>query len=110
MMCKANPTSDPPQDCDWPGCGCDSAANKVLEHFAECGLELIRSDELFKLRARLRELIALMEGDGAFGHITIGETRRRILNEARELVPDMPASQTPAELPEAPETAMAGRA
>ena len=29
--CKARPTADPPQDCDWPNCGCDPYANKVLD-------------------------------------------------------------------------------
>lgn len=31
--------TDPPQDCDWPMCGCDPRANKVLEALqeADCG-------------------------------------------------------------------------
>ena len=27
-----------PADCDWPGCGCDKAANKVIDSLAESGL------------------------------------------------------------------------
>lgn len=27
-----------PQDCDWPFCGCDPAASKVLEALKECGI------------------------------------------------------------------------
>jgi hypothetical protein len=33
--CKANPTADLPQDCDWPWCGCDPAADKVIEAIQE---------------------------------------------------------------------------
>jgi hypothetical protein len=29
--------TDPPQDCDWPFCGCDSHATKVIETLQECG-------------------------------------------------------------------------
>lgn len=35
--CKANRTADPPQDCDWPFCGCDEHATKVIETLVECG-------------------------------------------------------------------------
>jgi hypothetical protein len=28
---------DPPQDCDWPFCGCDEHATKVIEMLVECG-------------------------------------------------------------------------
>jgi hypothetical protein len=34
-----------PQDCEWPHCGCDPVANRILEHFQECGLTLV-SDSL----------------------------------------------------------------
>lgn len=33
--CKANRTADPPQDCDWPFCGCDPYASKVVDAVAE---------------------------------------------------------------------------
>jgi hypothetical protein len=38
--CKARPwiKSDPPQDCDWPTCGCDPAASKVIAALQEQGL------------------------------------------------------------------------
>jgi hypothetical protein len=36
--CKARRSAvDPPQDCDWPFCGCDPAASKVLEVVEESG-------------------------------------------------------------------------
>ncbi len=35
--CKANRTADPPQDCDWPHCGCDPNAEKVIEALIEEG-------------------------------------------------------------------------
>lgn len=37
FKCGANRTADPPQDCDWPFCGCDDHATKVLEAVLECG-------------------------------------------------------------------------
>lgn len=38
-QCTARPwvRSDPPQDCDWPTCGCDPYANKVVDALVECG-------------------------------------------------------------------------
>jgi hypothetical protein len=35
--CKANPTADPPQDCDFPFCGCDPNAINVIETLQESG-------------------------------------------------------------------------
>ena len=29
--CAARASTDPPQECDWPICGCDPHANKVLD-------------------------------------------------------------------------------
>jgi hypothetical protein len=52
------------------------------------------ADEIEQFEARMRELIALMEGDMAFGSITAGDTRKKILAQARELVPDMPPAKT----------------
>jgi hypothetical protein len=37
-VCKARRSnSDPPQDCDWPWCGCDPAATKVIDALIEQG-------------------------------------------------------------------------
>ena len=36
--CKANRTADPPLDCDWPTCGCDPYADKVIEALEESGI------------------------------------------------------------------------
>lgn len=45
--CKARASaSDPPQDCDWPGCGCDPVADKVLEAIGEAGFEIVRANTL----------------------------------------------------------------
>lgn len=33
------------QDCDWPVCGCDPYANKVLDAIAESGFEIIRKED-----------------------------------------------------------------
>jgi hypothetical protein len=30
--------TDPPQDCDWPFCGCDPHADKVIAHLQECDM------------------------------------------------------------------------
>jgi hypothetical protein len=46
------------------------------------------------LQNRVRELIALMEGDIAFKDITAGDTRQKILAQARALVPDMAPAKT----------------
>jgi hypothetical protein len=35
--CKAQRTADPPQDCDWPVCGCDPYADKVIATLQEAG-------------------------------------------------------------------------
>lgn len=39
FQCKAKPlaTADPPQDCDWPLCGCDPYAEKVIAALQESG-------------------------------------------------------------------------
>jgi hypothetical protein len=31
-----------PQECSWPQCGCDPAANRVLDHLSECGFEIVK--------------------------------------------------------------------
>jgi hypothetical protein len=37
-ICKARASaSDPPQECDWPFCGCDPVADKVLDAIRESG-------------------------------------------------------------------------
>lgn len=37
MKCPVNHTADPPEDCNWPFCGCDEKAMKVIETLLECG-------------------------------------------------------------------------
>lgn len=46
VSCKArtaNVGANDPQDCDWPFCGCDHAADKVLETLQESGVCLKRN-------------------------------------------------------------------
>ena len=33
------------QDCDWPVCGCDPYASKVLDAIAESGFRIVRDEE-----------------------------------------------------------------
>jgi hypothetical protein len=48
--CKARTgKADPPQDCDWPFCGCDPAAERVLTAIQESGLKLVREPTQEKL-------------------------------------------------------------
>lgn len=42
VACKARTSNcDPPQDCDWPFCGCDAYANKVIVSIEESGFEIV---------------------------------------------------------------------
>jgi hypothetical protein len=56
--------TDPPQDCDWPFCGCDPHADKVIAHLQECGLlrEKSASSETQEERSE-RSLIAAILAD-----------------------------------------------
>lgn len=44
--CKARTAStaigNAPQDCDWPWCGCDPVANRVLASIQEQGLKIVK--------------------------------------------------------------------
>ena len=46
--------TDPPQDCDWPFCGCDPYAAKVLEAVSESGY-VAREQLVKELAAALEE-------------------------------------------------------
>lgn len=37
FQCGARKTADPPQDCDWPFCGCDPYADNVIDAIEESG-------------------------------------------------------------------------
>jgi len=39
--CGANRSADPPQDCDWPYCGCDPHTDRVIKGLQECGVFII---------------------------------------------------------------------
>ena len=49
FICKARKTADPPQDCNWPFCGCDPYADKVIAAIQEFG--------------RLPELLAVLRAE-----------------------------------------------
>lgn len=34
------------QDCDWPACGCDPYASKVLDAVAESGFRIVKDTEM----------------------------------------------------------------
>lgn len=64
FKCKAQPTADPPQDCGWPGCGCDEEAQRVIAQLHEHGWGT--PDEVSHLRSQVsaaRELVALIAND-----------------------------------------------
>lgn len=42
---QGTPGGNDPADCDWPGCGCDPQANKVLEAIDEAGLQITKKPE-----------------------------------------------------------------
>ena len=41
---RAAGLTDPPQDCDWPFCGCDPAATRVLNTIEESGMKICRQE------------------------------------------------------------------
>lgn len=41
---NANMGANDPQDCDWPFCDCDPAANRVIAGLQEAGLQIVRLD------------------------------------------------------------------
>jgi hypothetical protein len=43
FTCKANKGADPPQDCDWPVCGCDPYTDQVIAALQEAG-HITRAD------------------------------------------------------------------
>lgn len=58
FTCKAKEAGsaggNTPQDCDWPGCGCDTYADKVIESLQESGaFEKAAEAEIRRLRQEL---------------------------------------------------------
>lgn len=52
--CKADPHAVEPQDCDWPNCGCDPHADRVMHGLREQGWET--GYDAHQLHKRIREL------------------------------------------------------
>lgn len=50
FKCKAQPTADPPQDCDWPFCNCDPRAEKVFAAIEESGKLIVNLTEMVQLK------------------------------------------------------------
>jgi hypothetical protein len=73
--------------CEWCGTPFD-------DHGYEQQARYCYPAQIKVFKSRLRELIALMEGDIAFKSIEAGATRKLILADARKLVPDMPPAKT----------------
>lgn len=46
QKCAATIATDPPQDCDWPWCGCDENANSVIAAIDESGGVLVHRFDL----------------------------------------------------------------
>jgi hypothetical protein len=44
--CKVGAATDPLQDCDWPMCGCDPHADKVIAALQECDLLMPRGEKV----------------------------------------------------------------
>ncbi len=66
-----------PADCDWPLCGCDPAANKVLDALNEHGFELIKKCRKTDCEL-VREAITIIEANflTTFGTERVGAMRR----------------------------------
>jgi hypothetical protein len=54
FCCRALPTGDPPQECDFPFCGCSRVASEAVESLRECGW--LDREEAAALRKRCEEL------------------------------------------------------
>lgn len=51
--CSAQPRAAIPTDCNWPNCGCDPHAERVMEGLREAGW--MDPDQIRELTAELRE-------------------------------------------------------
>lgn len=52
VLCAAKHSdtgANDPQDCDWPFCGCDPKADKVIEAIQESGFTLVKDEDLLKM-------------------------------------------------------------
>ncbi len=67
VKCRARTANyGDPIDCNWPFCGCDDRAEKVVQSLQECGWE-----DTFILRAALksaRRHLVTLGGDGTGDH------------------------------------------
>lgn len=46
---SANTGANDPQECDWPFCGCDPYADKVIAEIQEAGFTLVKDEDLLKM-------------------------------------------------------------
>jgi len=81
--CAATISTDPPQDCDFPFCGCDPNVSKAMDILAECGwLPHREADELRRERDEARRILAEIapimraEHDAGDGHFSTDQVER----------------------------------
>jgi Lar family restriction alleviation protein len=101
--CAANPHGVVPQDCDWPNCGCDPHAERVIFGLVECGWESPQA--VGQMQSRIKEL------RGALADAWQGFREKGHFNEAERIEASMPDLKTLAGVAEqsgagAPETSV----
>lgn len=58
FRCMARESSAEPTDCDWPHCGCDPSANRVLDQLGEEGATIVKDEFLAEVGAFLFDVQA----------------------------------------------------
>ncbi len=80
VKCRARSTNyGDPIDCDWPFCGCDDHAEKVVQSLHECGWE--DASDLRRLLSEAHDVLHKVTGiisDRDSGHAEITDLMRRI--------------------------------
>lgn len=85
--CKGHvSTVDGPGECDWPFCGCDPEANKLIAHFQECDMTLVRNPGKENTQSHAA---AVAEAYREILHKHSSTIRERVLREAAAVVGTM---------------------
>ena len=93
--CKARKSaSDPPQDCDWPFCGCDPYADKVIEAIEESGRLALPAWQPDVRKAL--EFCATATASVTPGYIDVQMTLAFVQAKAKEALALMPLPPPPA--------------
>ena len=77
--CRAQPTADPPQDCNFPFCGCDPGAEKVIDTLLECGW--VDQDEHLRLVAAAQDRTLLEAAEFAIDNAPRSKPYNRTYND-----------------------------